>query len=609
VRTRLLCELDPVRRGLALEEVVREELGRARARDEFETKVDERVRRGFLEERLEVIRAELGESDPREAEADELELRIDAADFPPHARSRAATLLTRLRRVPTHTPEAARTRRALEWMLDLPWPAATDDDEPSDPEGDRQDYERARRVLAESHTALEDVKQRVLEYLAVRQLGGGSEGTVLCFLGPPGTGKSSMARAVADALGREFVHLPLGGLTEERELRGSPAEQDGGAPGLVLQGLARAGTPNPVVLLDELDKLQLGNSGAAAGPLMEVLDRDYNGEFLDHYLGVPFDLSRCVFLATANDVEEISEALLDRLEVIEFSGYTETEKLAIAREHLLPRAHARAGLEAWQLRLTPAAMRTLVRGYTEEVGVRQLQRLFYALARKAAVEVVRSGRGLYVRKSSLLELLGPALADGDLRIGEAKVGVATGLAWTSAGGALLPIEALRMPGGGRMILTGQLGDVLRECVQTAMSYVRSRLGTLTGGAQLEEFDFHLHFPSAATPVDGPSAGVPIATALVSLLSDSPVRHDLAMTGEISLHGDVLPVGGIREKLLAAVRAGMTEAIVPARNSQEVLRLPAEVRSKLTLHMIDHVDEAFALALVRSSGKRGGRRPA
>jgi ATP-dependent Lon protease len=431
----------------------------------------------------------------------------------------------------------------------------------------------------------------------VRQLGGGARGTVLCFLGPPGTGKSSMGRAVATALDRPLLTIPLGTITHERELVGTPHERPSGAPGAILARLHRLGRSDPVVLLDEVDKLSLGGEAHAAGALLSLLDPEQNGEFLDQYLGVPFDLSNCLFLATATDAGPIPDALLDRMETIEFTGYSETEKYHIARSHLLKRARAHAGLRARQLTLTPGALRALIRGYTSEAGVRQLQRHLISLARKAAVAAVRGGPALRVRKEDLAQHLGPRTVEEDLRVRRPAVGVTTGLAWTSAGGSLLPIEVISMPGTGRLTLTGSLGDVLRESVQTAVSYVRTFCSPLGLDSDvLDNLDLHLHLPAAATPKDGPSAGVAIAVAVVSLLTRTPARHDVAMTGEMSLLGQVLGVGGIREKLLAAIRAGVPEVLVPRRNAEDCMRLDPEIRKRVRLHLIDDVRDAFDIAL-------------
>jgi ATP-dependent Lon protease len=549
---------------------------------------------------LEVLRDELGGLDPRVSEHDRLADRIVAAELDDAARSQALHALETLRRAVPDSPATARLRNHLEWMLELPWASV-----PRSAEGER--FDEVARAVAQSHCGLTTVKERLIEFLAVRHLQGEAHGTVLCFHGPPGTGKSSMARAVARSLLRPFVTIPVGSMTHESELVGTSYLQEAGFPGAILQELHRTGRRDLVILLDEIDKLSLGNEGNAGGALLQILDPEQNSEFLDHYLGVPFDLSACLFVVTANDLEAMPAVLLDRLEIIDFAGYTESEKAEIARAHLLPRARAACGLEDWQLKLTPSALRSVIRDYTEEAGVRDLSRRLHALARKAAVEVVRGKKGLLLRKSDLARRLGAPTVDDELRFQKPSVGVATGLAWTTHGGALLPIEALAMPGSGHMILTGQVGEVMRESVQAATSWVRRRLKDL-GLAQdlFERLDLHLHFPSGGTPKDGPSAGIAIATAIVSLIARVPARHDVAMTGEMSLLGHVLPVGGLREKLLAAIRAGIPEVIVPNRNAEELLRMPAEIRSRLAIHLVDDVLEVLGIALLTPASREAQR---
>jgi ATP-dependent Lon protease len=566
-------------------------------------KVEERMRRGYLEEQLAVIQGELGLEDPVETEAARLEERVAQSRLGPAYRERVTTELFRFRRAPSGSPEASRLRAWIEWVLELPWGIASPDPEELD-----GGFTRVTRAIDRTHTGLKDVKNRVCEFLAVRHLGGTAHGTVLCFSGPPGTGKTSMASAVAQALGRELVHIQLGDINGEDSLRGRHSTQPDAVPGMLLQGILRAGTLNPVVLIDDIDRLS-EKSDEAAGVLLQILDRELNRAFVDHYLGVPFDLSQCIFLVTAGDEERVPDALLDRLEVIRFGSYTEAEKLAIAREHLIPQARANAGLDHYQFRVTPGALRSIVRDHTHEAGVRQLERALSSLARKAAVQVLRGNYGLLVRKTFLPDLLGPGYVDEGLHPSQPRVGVAMGLAWTSAGGALLPIEAVRMPGGGNTILTGSVGDVMRESVQAAISHVRTRFAELGIAANaLDALDVHLHFPSGAVPKDGPSAGMAIATAMVSLLTGTPVCHDVAMTGELSLHGAVLPIGGLREKLLAAIRGGIGRVVVPARNSEEVLRLPAEVRQQLEIHLVDDIAQCLEVALVSSErSRRGGRR--
>jgi ATP-dependent Lon protease len=590
-RARLLAESSALQRTRDLVHSLEAALVRARASRALDGRVAERLRRRYLRAKLAELKHELGEPSAHELEVERFQERIEATALTREARTAALRELDHLRRVPGASQTAARLRAYLEWMLELPWQAARS------PGADALDFEHVEERLSESHRGLTDVKRRIAEFLAVRRLGGSARGTVLCFQGPPGTGKSSMGRAVASSLSRPLLTIPIGTITHEREIVGVPHERASGAPGAILAGLSRLGKSDPVILLDEIDKLSLGGDGHAAGALLSLLDPEQNGEFLDQYLGVPFDLSNCLFLATATDAGPIPEALLDRMETIEFPGYSETEKYEIARAHLLRRSREYAGLSAKQLEVTPGALRALIRGYTEEAGVRQLQRHLISLARKAAVEAARGGAPLRVRKDDLARHLGPRTVEEDLRVRRPAIGVTTGLAWTSAGGSLLPIEAISMPGSGRLILTGSLGDVLRESVQTAVSYVRTFCSHLGLEADvLDNIDLHLHLPAAAVPKDGPSAGVAIAVALVSLLTREPVRHNVAMTGEMSLLGQVLGVGGIREKLLAAIRAGVPEVILPRRNAEDCLRLDPEIRRRVTVHLIDDVSQAFELAI-------------
>ena len=597
-RASLLNEADGDRRVLLLERFLGAELVRRRAGHAVDDKVAAGIRRDYLRKQLDVLRDELGEARADKDEARELADRIEAAALPAPARRAALRELAELRRANPTTPEASRLRNHLDWMLELPW----QDDRPLPASAERP-FERVIAALEESHVGLREAKGRVAEFLAVRRLGGNARGSVLCFLGPPGTGKTSMGRAVAGALGRDFVTIAVGAMTHESDLVGVPARQASARPGAILAGIHRCGSKAPVVLLDEVDKLRLGGEGTSAGALLQLLDPEQNSEFLDQYLGVPFDLSRCLFLATANDLEAISDALRDRMEIIDFAGYAESEKYEIARQHLLARALTHGGLSRRQLRVTPGALRSLIRGYTEEAGVRQLQRHLITLARKAAIEAVQRQASLTVKKDDLATLLGPRTVDEEPRRRRPSVGVATGLAWTSVGGSLLPIESLAMPGTGRMTLTGQVGDVLRESVQTAITFVRTRFRRLGLPMDvLDHVDVHMHFPSGATPKDGPSAGIAIATALLSLLTGRPSRHEIAMTGEMSLLGTVLPVGGLREKLLAAIRAGIPEVIVPARSAEEVLQLSAEIRGRLVIHLVDDADQVFELALLPVAGR-------
>lgn len=591
-RARMLVETDVQRRLDLLGKLLEQEIARGEVTASLHGKVEEEKRRSLLREQLRVIQMELGEADPIEALARELESKVAAAEIPETARRACTRELAHLRRSGIGTEESSRIRNWIEWLLELPWNSHT-----VDPTATPDEFRRVVTALDLTHTGLDEVKERVGEFLAVRHLSGTSRGTVLCFLGPSGTGKTSMGRAVAEALGRKFVHIHVGGCADESELRGRHLSQAGAVAGRLLNGIARSGVRNPVVLLDELDKIHGAGWSHSSSALLEILDPEQNREFVDHYLGVPFDLSECLFVVTANDLSPIPEALIDRLELIEFGSYTETEKVAIAREHLLPRARESAGLAPRDLTVSQGALVEVIRSYTAEPGVRALQRCLDSLARKAAVARVREGHALHVEKSQLSNLLGAPNLDPFVHATAPQIGVIAGLAWTNVGGSILPIETVLMPGAGRIVLTGSLGEVMRESVQTALSWTRMQLPRIGQEPDaLERLDLHIHFPAGAVPKDGPSAGIAIATALVSVLTRTPVRHDVAMTGEVSLHGTVLPIGGLREKLLAALRAGIRTVVVPERNREDVERLPREVRRRLEIRMVEHVSEAISWGL-------------
>lgn len=593
----LLREPNPRARLRRLTSLIEVRLVRQAVVASLDVKMATRERRRFLREKLAELRKELGEPEPHRRWLAGLEEVLHDLPLPEDVHEVVEHQLEHLDTVQPNSADAARVRNHLEWIASLPWAEPEIDASP-------ERFERVMESLADSHVGLKEVKTRIAEFLAVRELGGGARGTVLLFNGPPGTGKSSLGESVAKALGRPFVTIPVGAVTSERELIGSSYRLGSGQPGAILAGLARTGAANPVILIDEIDKLSLGGEGDAAGALLSVLDPEKNASFLDHYLGATFDLSRCVFLATSNDLDELPEALLDRMEVIEFSSFTEAEKIRIARMHLIPRAIEQAGLTAADLKVSPAALREIIRSYTEEAGVRQLHRHLLKLARRAAIRILEQGRGLWVKKGDLSRHLGPKTFDEELRIDRSEVGVTNGLAWTSVGGSLLPIEMIAMPGSGRTILTGSVGEVLRESVQTAFSFVRSRLEEFELPTDaFEHLDMHVHFPSAATPKDGPSAGIAIASAVMSVLTDHPLHHDVALSGELSLRGNVLAVGGIREKCLAAARNGIREVILPARNAEEVARFESDLSDQLTIHLVDHVDEVFDLVLGAQAGPR------
>lgn len=491
-------------------------------------------------------------------------------------------------------PRSAETsviRTYLDWMLSLPWHATTQD---------HIDLRKVRKELDENHYGLDDVKDRIIEFLAVRKLGGGAKSSVLCIVGPPGTGKTSLGLSIAEAIGRKFVRFSVGGVHDESEIRGHRRTYVGALPGRIIQGLRRAGTKNPVMIVDEIDKMDRGPQGDPAAAMLEVLDPEQNSTFVDHFLAVPFDLSKVLFVCTANLDDYIPEPLLDRMEVIYLSGYTELEKFWIAKKHIWPKVIADHGLKNRKVRISDNALRTIIRLYTQEAGVRDLTRTLEQICRRIAARVASNKTvDVSIGEKDLEEPLGPAPYTDSETEKRPEVGVATGLAWTAAGGDLLLIEALKMPGDGKITVTGYLGEVMRESVSAALSYVRYRSNAL--GIDPESFqklDVHIHFPEGAIPKDGPSAGITIATAIASLLSGRPILHTVAMTGEISLRGKVLPVGGIREKMLAAYRAGIQRVILPKANAKDIEDLPKEVKQKLKFTLVETVDQVFAIALAK-----------
>ncbi|MCL4683342.1 endopeptidase La [Myxococcota bacterium] len=557
-----------------------------------ETEMDPRRRERLLRRRLRDIQSEVGEGEAGSQEADELRERIEAAQLPPEAAAQAERELKRLAALPPHAPDRHMVRTYLEWMADLPWSRETED---------KLDLREARRILDEDHYDLEKVKDRILEYLAVRKLAPEAKGPILCFVGPPGVGKTSLGRSVARSMGRQFARASLGGVRDEAEIRGHRRTYVGAMPGRILQSLRRAGSRNPVFLLDEVDKLGADFRGDPSSALLEVLDPEQNHTFSDHYLEVPFDLSRVFFIATANTLSTVPPALLDRMEVIELPGYTDREKLLIARTHLVPKQREAHGLREDQITLDDAAIDKVVHEYTREAGVRNLDRFMANLMRKAARRVAeqKPDGPVLLDAAFVSEALGapPHLPETAERT--TMPGVVVGLARTNAGGDILFIEATAMPGGKdvRLRLTGQLGDVMKESAETALSWVRANAESLgLTSKALEAGEIHLHVPAGAVPKDGPSAGVALATALISVLSGRCARGDVAMTGEISLRGRVLPVGGIKDKVLAAARAGIKTVILPKRNEKDLVDVPEEVRAELEIRLAESVEDVLAVAL-------------
>ncbi|MEJ2673179.1 MAG: endopeptidase La, partial [Deltaproteobacteria bacterium] len=563
------------------------ELGK-QIQSQVKTEMDKAQKDYYIREHIKVLQKELGEGDDRTREVDELQFRLEEAELPPHAMKEAERELTRLKRTPPTSPDHQVIRNYLEWLIELPWAKATEDN---------LDLQQAREILDADHYDLEKVKKRILEYLAVRKLKPDMKGPILCFVGPPGTGKTSLGRSIARALGRKFVRLSLGGVRDEAEIRGHRRTYVGALPGRIIQSIRRAGSHNPVFILDEVDKIGADFRGDPSSALLEVLDPEQNSTFSDHYLEVDFDLSKVMFITTANLLDPIPPPLRDRMEVLELTGYTEEEKLEIAFRHLLPRQLEGHGLTAGQMELAPEAVRLVIASYTREAGLRNLEREIAALCRGVAREVAEGGRQqVKIEADDVGAYLGPPRFFRDAALDHPEPGVATGLAWTPTGGDILFIEALRMPGKGHLRLTGQLGEVMKESGNAALSYIRARAPFL--GIEEDFFDkadIHIHVPAGAIPKDGPSAGLAMLSALVSLLSGRPVKKGLAMTGEITLRGHVLPVGGIKNKVLAAHRAGIAEVILPAQNQVDLEEIPESVRGELTFYPVERLDEALAVA--------------
>lgn len=552
--------------------------------------IDQRQREFMLREQLRTIQEQLGEgSDEHAAEIAELAKAIAAADMPEDVEKQAKKELKRLERMPDASGEYSMVRTYLDWLIELPWSAGT-----------RLpiDIAEARRILDEDHYGLEKVKRRILEFLAVQKLSPEGRSPILCFVGPPGVGKTSLGQSIARATGRKFVRASLGGVHDEAEVRGHRRTYIGALPGVIIQQIRKVGANDCVFMLDEMDKLSASYQGDPSSALLEVLDPEQNSTFRDNYLAVPFDLSRIMFIGTANVLDAIPAPLRDRMEVIELPGYTEDEKLEIAKRYLVRRQLTANGLTAAMCQITDDALRTIIRGYTREAGCRNLERQIGSVFRRVAVRIAEGETGVVVIDGAdLPHLLGARRFESEVALRTSVAGVATGLAWTPAGGDILFIEATRIPGAGRLILTGQLGEVMKESAQAALSLVKTKAAALGfAPALFEKSDIHVHVPAGAIPKDGPSAGVAMFIALASLLTDRPVRSEVAMTGEISLRGLVLPVGGIKEKVVAAAAAGVTTVLLPARNRRDVDDVPASVRDRLQFHFLEHVDDAVKEAL-------------
>lgn len=554
--------------------------------------MSERQREALLREQLRSIQEELGEGDEKAEELRELESRIDEAKMPEEAEKQARKELRRLARMPEGAGEYSMVRTYIDWLLELPWSVEREED---------IDIAKAREILDEDHFGLEPVKQRILEHLAVRKLNPAGKSPIICFVGPPGVGKTSLGQSIARATGRDFMRASLGGMHDEAEIRGHRRTYLGALPGKIIQSIHKAGSRNPVLMLDEMDKLGAGMHGDPSAALLEVLDPAQNGSFQDNYLGLPFDLGAVFFIATANVPDQIPGPLRDRMEMIEIPGYTQEEKVQIARRYLLKRQRENTGLTEVQFQVSDDAIAEIVASYTREAGCRQLERTLGKVARHVAVRIADGSiENASIEVEDLQEILGAPQFESEVAMRTSVPGVATGLAWTPVGGDILFIEASRSRGSGRLVLTGQLGDVMKESAQTALSLIKSNAEAL--GVDLEALqsdDIHIHVPAGAIPKDGPSAGVAMYSALVSLLTGQCIRQDVAMTGEITLRGLVLPVGGIKEKVLAARRAGITTVLLPARNRKDFEEIPEAAREAMQFHWIEHVDELAAVSLQNS----------
>lgn len=556
---------------------------------QVQLEVDKSQREYFLREQLKAIQRELGETDPTFRENADLGEKILSSGMSEEVKVKANKELDRLNSTPSMAPEGGVIRTYLDWLVSLPWNNAT---------VDQLDIKEAARILEEKHYGLEKVKERILEYIAVRKLSENMRSPILCFVGPPGVGKTSLGRSIAEALNRKFVRLSLGGIHDEAEIRGHRRTYVGALPGRIIQTMKTAGTINPLFVLDEIDKIGADFRGDPSAALLEVLDPEQNHAFSDHYLEIPYDLSKVIFLTTANVLHPIPAALRDRLEVIELPGYTEEEKMHIARQFLIPKQMMEHGLKTSRVEIDDQALHHIIRDYTFEAGVRNLEREIASVMRKVARKVAEGRRTkTKVTAEKLVDYLGPQKHFYELAEEKDEPGVATGVAWTSAGGDLITVEATLMEGRGNLILTGQLGDVMKESAQAALSYARSRAGQLGVESRFyEKYDIHLHLPAGSIPKDGPSAGITMATALISALTKRATRRDVAMTGEITLRGRVLPIGGVKEKVLAAHRAGIKTFILPKRNVNDLNDVPREVINELHFVPVERMDDVIAVAL-------------
>ena len=585
--------IHPVQRLKKVSDILTKELDvlmmQQKIQAEAKGEIDKTQREYFLREQLKAIQKELGDLDERQEEVNEFRKRLEEAKIPEKVQKEVDKQLKRLEKMHPDSAEASTVRTYLEWMVEIPWSKSTKDN---------LDIKAASKVLNEDHYDLEKVKERILEYLSVRKLKEKMKGPILCFVGPPGVGKTSLGKSIAKALGREFVRISLGGIRDEAEIRGHRRTYVGALPGRIIQGIKQAGTNNPVFMMDEIDKVGMDFRGDPSAALLEVLDPEQNNAFSDHYLGVPFDLSNVMFVTTANLTDPILPPLKDRMEIIHLSGYTEEEKVNIARNYLIPRQLDEHGIKEENAHMSDSTLKRIVSEYTREAGVRNLEREIANVLRKVAKHIAEGKAKRYrITPDNLHKYLGHSKYLPEAEQEKDEVGVSTGLAWTESGGDIIYIEATLMKGKGLLTLTGQLGDVMKESAHAALSYIRSRARTF--GINVEMFnrnDIHIHVPAGAIPKDGPSAGITMATAIASIFLNAPVNHKVAMTGEITLQGRVLPIGGLKEKILAAKRAGIKEVILPRRNEKDLEDIPKNIRKIMKFHLADKMDEVLPIAL-------------
>ncbi len=592
----LLETVNPLERLQKLQDLLEIEIEKINIDKRINTKVKKQMEKAqkeyYLNEKIKAIHQELGKKDDKSDEIDELRQKIETAGMSDEVKEKALAELKRLEAMPNVSAEATVSRNYIDWLVSVPWKKSS---------REMKDIKRAEKILNEDHYGLEKVKERILEFLAVKQLVTESKGTILCFAGPPGVGKTSLAKSIAKALNRQFVRLSLGGVRDEAEIRGHRRTYIGAFPGQIIQLMKKAGTVNPVFLLDEVDKMSMDFRGDPSAALLEVLDPEQNNAFVDHYMDVEFDLSKVMFIATANVVHPIPPALKDRMEIIQLSGYTPNEKVNIAKQFLVAKQIKENGLAPLQAIFEDGAIFGLIENYTREAGVRNLEREIASVCRKVARKFVSKeadGDSITISRENLPGFLGKPKYRMNKQVENAEIGLATGLAWTEAGGDVLHIEASLLKGKGTVQLTGQLGDVMQESAKAALSYVRSRAELYGADPDFyEKKDIHIHLPEGAIPKDGPSAGITMATAILSVVAGIPVRKDVAMTGEITLRGKVLPVGGVKEKLLAAYRAGITTIVLPKENEKDLDDLPEEIRGSMSFHLVEEVDEVLRLTLV------------